>query len=115
MRIAALLAGAILVSAGAIADSLDDRVVIHSTTVTFDRALASTPAGARDLYAALKLAASRVCVDTSDLLVVQGRLFTACRSAALGQAVSRIDIQALSELHRKDGRVRGRRVRSAGG
>lgn len=101
----AIIAGALMISTSAMAES-SDSVVIQRTTVKFDRSVASTPAGAEVLYTELSQAASRVCVDNSSPLVAQGGRFAECRSAALGQAVGKVNIQAISELYSKDGRVR---------
>lgn len=102
----ALVAGAMILSLGAVAGQQDESVTIQKTTVKYNRASAATPVGAVELYSTLNNAASRVCVDSSGPLVAQGALFAVCRDAALTRAVSHVGIDAVSELHAKNDRAR---------
>ena len=104
-RNAALCAGAMLISLGAIAEQADSSVRIQTRTVKYDRAAASTAVGAGELYSSPNQAVGRVCVDSSEAMMVQGRLYAQCRNAALAEAVDTIGIQALSVLHAQDSRV----------
>lgn len=98
-RSAALIAGAMF-SLGAMAQSPDSDVQVSSQFVKFNRAEASTPAGAADLYQSLNVAAARVCIDSSTLL--QRGSYTECRDAALAKAVDDVKIDAVSVLLQSD-------------
>ncbi|HXC58003.1 MAG TPA: UrcA family protein [Steroidobacteraceae bacterium] len=101
IRSAALLAGA-LISLGAMAQTPDSDVQVVTTTVKFNRAEASTPTGAADLYHSLNRAAARVCVDHYASAALQRDSYFECRDAALAKAVDQVDISALSALHQGD-------------
>lgn len=104
----ALLAGAMVLSLGAMAEQQDASVLVQKTTVKYNRATAATPVGAVQLYTTLNNAASRTCVDSSGPLVAQGApSFDLCRNAALTSAVSYVGIDAVSQLHAKNDRIRG--------
>jgi len=104
-RNAALCAGAMFVSLGAMAETFDSSVRIQTKTVKYNRAAATTSTGAEDLYSSLNLAVARVCVDPTGPMQVQGRLYAQCRDTALAQAVGSIGIEAVSALHAMDSRV----------
>jgi UrcA family protein len=105
-RNAALCAGAMLISLGAMAEAPDSSVVVQTKTVKYNRAEATTTAGAEQLYGSLNLAVARVCVDSAEPAFLQGAVYAQCRDAALAQAVDEIGIQAVTALHAQDNRVR---------
>ncbi len=105
-RNAALCAGAMLVSLGAMANAPDSSVVVQTKTVKFNRAEATTPTGAVELYSSLNQVVARVCVDSAEPMYLQGAVYAQCRDAALAQAVDDIGIQAVSALHAQDNRSR---------
>lgn len=98
IRSAALLAGA-LISLGAMAQTPDSDVEVTTKIVKFNRAEASTPAGAADLYESLNLAAAHVCVDHYASAALQRESYSECRDAALAKAVDQVDISTLSALY----------------
>ena len=108
-RNAVLCAGAMLVSLGAMAEAADSSVRIQTRTVKYDRAAATTAAGAEQLYSSLNQAVVRVCVDSAEPMMVQGHLYAQCRDAALGQAVDTVGIEAVSALHAQTSRTAGSR------
>jgi len=101
LRSAALLAGA-LISLGAMAQTPDSDVEVVTKTVKFDRAEASTPAGASNLYQSLNQAAAHVCVDHYASAALQSESYAQCRDAALAKAVDQVDISALTALYQGD-------------
>jgi UrcA family protein len=100
-RNAAFIAGA-MISLGAMAQTPDNDVQINTQTVKFNRAEASTPAGAADLYQSLNHAASHVCVDFSAPATLQRGSYSECRDSALAKAVGDVKIEAVSVLHQSD-------------
>ena len=108
-RNAALCAGAMLVSLGAMAEAADSSVRIQTRIVKYDHAAATTAAGAEQLYSSLNQAVVRVCVDSAEPMMVQGRLYAQCRDAALDRAVGTVGIEAVSALHAQNSRAAGSR------
>jgi UrcA family protein len=104
-RNATLCAGAMLISLGAMADTADSSVQVQSKTVKYNRAAATTSVGAEELYSSLNQTVARVCMDSAEPMLLQGRLYAQCRDAALAQAVGTIGIEAVSALHAQDSRV----------
>jgi UrcA family protein len=100
-RSAALIAGA-MISLGAMAQSPDSDVQVSTQTIKFNRAEASTPAGAADLYQSLNSAAAHVCVDPSSPAALQRASYSECRDAALSKAVDEVKIEAVTALHQTD-------------
>ena len=101
MRGAALLAGAMMISLGAMAGTTDS-VVVSTTTVKFNRAEASAPAGAIELYDSLNSAAARVCIDPDAMGRLQDESYVTCRDAALAKAVGDVGIEAVSAIYQSD-------------
>jgi UrcA family protein len=108
-RNAVLCAGAMLVSLGAMAEAAESSVRIQTRIVKYDRAAATTAVGAEQLYSSLNQAVVRVCVDSAEPMMVQGRLYAQCRDAALDQAVGTVGIEAVSALHAQNSRAVGSR------
>jgi UrcA family protein len=104
-RNAALCAGAMLVSLGAMAEAADTGVRIQTRTVKYNRAAATTAVGAEQLYNSLNQAVVRACVDSAEPMMVQRQLYAQCRDAALDQAVGSIGIEAVSALHAQNSRT----------
>jgi UrcA family protein len=100
----ALLAGAMLFSAGAWPlPPPGEPVVTRTMTVKYDPATAATAEGAAALYARLRIAASRVCANPDEHLSSRRfddrRAHGACMSEALDTAVAEIGIAMLTALH----------------
>lgn len=94
-----LLAGAMLFSGGAWAlPPPADGMTTRSTTVKYSAAKVTTAAGAAELYARLRHAASRVCMDTTRRIDSQTAV-AACMKEALDGAVARIGSPMLTALH----------------
>ena len=104
----AALLGAMILSATAMAQSPDlaDSVVLQTQTVKFDRAEASTPAGAAQLLGSLNRAAVRVCLDPSAPTALQRAEYSECRDAALQKAVDDVGIDAVAALYQNSEYVR---------
>jgi UrcA family protein len=100
-RGAVLLAGA-MISMGAMAQSPDGDVQVVTKTVKFNRAEASTPAGAADLYQTLNTVAAHVCVDNYAPAALQRASYSECRNAALAKAVDDVKIDAVTVLLQSD-------------
>jgi UrcA family protein len=99
---AALLIGAVLLSTGAVASTIEDSVVTQSEQVKYSGAEAATAAGATELYASLRAAARRVCGETYSRSTVKVDAETAkCRSGAIGNAVAYVSIPAVTAIHTK--------------
>jgi UrcA family protein len=100
LRNFALLAGAMLLSTGAMAAPLADAKVTKTETVKYSIPSSTTVEGAVALYQKLQEAAVRVCAEseatayryTSDSL-------ESCASSALDKAVQDIGIPMVSALH----------------
>lgn len=100
LRNFALLAGAMLLSTGAMAAPLSDAKVTKTETVKYSVPSSTTVEGAVALYQKLQEAAVRVCAEseatayrfTSDSL-------DSCVSGALDKAVQDIGIPMVSALH----------------
>jgi UrcA family protein len=100
LRNFALLAGAMLLSTGAMAAPLSDSKVTKTETVKYSVPSSTTVEGAVALYQKLQEAAVRVCAEseasayrfTSDSL-------DSCVSGALDKAVQDIGIPMVSALH----------------
>jgi UrcA family protein len=101
LRKFSLLAGAALLSTGAIAAPLGDAPVIRSETVKYSVAGTSTPAGAAALYQKLHETAARVCggADTASSWLYPAGSFQSCVSDALDKAVRRVAIPMVTAMH----------------
>jgi len=86
---------------GATATAADATTVV-SRTVKYSAATAATPAGAVDLYAALRMAASKVCSDASSPVMASLAPSEGCRADALSRAVADVNIDAVTALHLRD-------------
>ncbi len=99
---AALLIGAVLLSTGAVASTMEDSVVTQSEQVKYSTSEAATAVGATELYASLRAAARRVCVASYGKITVRGDAETAkCMSSAVGNAVAYVSIPAVTAIHTK--------------
>jgi UrcA family protein len=101
---ALLLAGASLLSMSAGPALAAEMMVTHSETVQYYRDVASTPAGAVELYGKLHAAASRTCRDRGLPLATSSSARHACMSAALAQAVADVNIDVVTALLMQDSR-----------
>jgi UrcA family protein len=100
MRKIALLAGAALLSTGAIAAPIADAPETRSETVKYSVASTATPEGAAALYQKLRETAARVCgaADASSWLYPAGSYET-CVTDALDKAVRRVAIPVVTVMH----------------
>jgi UrcA family protein len=99
-RVLALLAGAVLLPASALASPVQEDVV-RSETVKYRPAAASTADGAKKLYGQLEAAALRVCaVDRPMRPYFAER---ACVDKALDKAVADVGSFYLTAVHLKHG------------
>ncbi|MEO6078476.1 MAG: UrcA family protein [Steroidobacteraceae bacterium] len=97
---AALLIGAVLLSTGAMASSVEDAVVVQSVQVKYSVSEAATSVGAAELYASLHAAARKVCVETFGRTTVgEDALAAKCISAAVTAAVADVSIPAVTAVH----------------
>jgi UrcA family protein len=103
---AALLAGTMILSFTAMAQEPADSVVLHTQTVRFDRAQATTPAGAAELYNSLQRAAVRVCLAPEAPAGLQRAEYSECRDTALAKAVGDVGIDAVAALYQGGDGVR---------
>ena len=101
VRRVALLAGAVLLSASAMARPLSDAVITRTEAVKYSVADVATSTGAADLYSKLQTAAAKVCSDTVDSYIVLDRQFTYadCMATALDKAVADVGSPMLTAVH----------------
>src|SRR5690606_31108554 len=98
----ALLAGAILFTAGARAmPPLAEATMTRTETVKYDPIAATTPEGAVELYGRLQQTAARVCSEQGSRTrpLRHDPAYEACAKEALEGAVRRVDIPMVSLLH----------------
>lgn len=97
---AALLIGAVLLSTGAMASTIEDSVVIESEAVKYNVSEAATAVGATELYASLRAAARRVCTGSFGKITLKSDAETAkCMSGAISNAVADVSIPAVTALY----------------
>jgi UrcA family protein len=96
----ALLAGAVLLSTGAMAAPIADAVT-RSETVQYSVAGTATPEGAAALYQKLHETAARVCggADTASSWRYPAGSYETCFRAALDNAVRRVAIPMVTAVH----------------
>lgn len=101
LRKIALLAGAALLSTGAIAAPIAGASVTRSETVKYSVTGAATPEGAAALYQKLHETAARVCggVDTATSSLYPSGSYEACMTEALDNAVRRVAIPMVTAMH----------------
>ncbi len=99
LRDFALLAGAALLSAGAIAMPLDGQTVTRTEIVKYSAPESTTPEGAKKLYRKLQSAARRVCSYEHQPLGVFPD--PSCVSSALSKAVADVASPPIAALHMK--------------
>jgi UrcA family protein len=102
---AALLLGAMVLSASAGAAPPVEATVTQIEKVKYARLPAETPAGASKLYGALQAAASRVCREPGMRPSMMGASYMACADAALAKAVDDVDIDAVSAIYLRNGKL----------
>jgi UrcA family protein len=97
----ALLAGAAVLSTGAIASPLSERALQRSETVKYSPWKATTIEGATELYEKLHAAAAKVCSSDDRRFSVRDMQdsYDACTTKALGKAVARVHSPLLTALH----------------
>jgi UrcA family protein len=97
----ALLAGAAMLSTGAIASPLSERALQRSETVKYSPSKATTIEGAMELYEKLHSAAVKVCSSDDRRFSVRDMQdsYDACATKALGKAVARVHSPLLTALH----------------
>lgn len=95
----ALLAGTLLLPLSAAATIPADGLLSSTVTVKYDPSRASTTDGASRLYGSLQSAAARVCRDADTRGLTLDFSYYQCTSSALDDAVRKLDIPAISELH----------------
>ncbi len=98
-RGAALLTGSLLLPLAAAATIPAETLVSNTVTVKYRPSLASTSSGAKRLYGSLRSAAVSACRDPGSPAFVIDAAYRACASGALDQAVEKVNIPAISELH----------------
>jgi UrcA family protein len=101
VRKLALLAGAALLSTGAIAAPLGDAPMTRSETIKYSVASTATPEGAAALYRKLHETAARVCggADTASSWLYPAGSYETCFTAALDKAVRRVGIPMVTAMH----------------
>jgi UrcA family protein len=101
LRKLALLAGAALLSTGAMAAPIADAPVTRSETVKYSVASSTTPEGAAALYLKLHETAARVCggADTASSWLYPAGSYEVCVEAALDKAVRRVAIPMVTAMH----------------
>ncbi len=96
-----LLAGATLLSAGAMAAPMDSSVVTRSETVKYSVPRAHTETGAAILYRKLNDAAENVCRTPDDpmLIFYSTDSYQSCYTNALHKAVRKVNIAGVTALY----------------
>lgn len=102
---AALLLGAMVLSASAWAAPPAETTVTQIETVKYARAPSETPAGAAKLYGALQAAAARACREPGMRPSMMGTSYFACADAALAKAVDDVNIDAVSAMHLQNSKL----------
>lgn len=105
-RGAMLLAGAMLLSAGAMADDLTGTMT-RSETVQYKPSMAATEAGAEQLYKKLQSAAARVCRNPADR-IAKGEAYYSCTGKALAKAVKDVNLDAVAAIYLDKNKVADR-------
>jgi UrcA family protein len=100
LRNFALLAGAALLSTGALATPVLEPTVTESEIVKYSAPEAATPQGARMLYGKLQAAARRVCSGSVPASLIP-HVDRVCAAEALSKAVADVDNPLLIALHRE--------------
>lgn len=110
LRNLALLAGAALLSAGAMADTLNSSIVTKTETVKYSIPDARTATGAVALYRKLSDAAANVCTrpEPDGLSFYAANSYESCFTKALDKAVRKVGIHRVTALyleHEANGRL----------
>jgi UrcA family protein len=97
----ALLAGATLLSTGAMASPLSERVLTRTETVKYNPAKATTINGAAELYEKLHAAAAKVCSsdDRRFSALDMQDTYEKCTATALDKAVAKVHSPLVMALH----------------
>ncbi len=98
----ALLGAALLLPLGAAATIPAEPLLSNSVTVKYRPSRAATADGAARLYESLRSAAAAVCRDPATPPLVVDSDYRACASTALEQAVEKVNLPAIRELHLQD-------------
>jgi UrcA family protein len=101
VRVIVLLAGATLLSTGAMASPPSQQALTRSETIKYNPAKATTIEGATELYEKLRAAAAKVCSSkgTGYSAIDMQNDYDACVRKALHQAVGRVRSPLLTALH----------------
>jgi UrcA family protein len=109
IRIAMVLSGAVLLSAGAMANPLPDaEVEIQTQSVKYSQVHAAEPAGAADLHARMRAAARKVCArlwDGQHLPLANAIAERNCVDKAISEAVAAVNIPAVTVVHMQNGKT----------
>lgn len=100
LRKLTLLAGAALLSTGALATPVDESTVTATEIVKYNVPESATPNGARVLYKKLQAAAARVCSASMPATKIPA-VDRACAAAALGKAVGDVGNPLVIALHQQ--------------
>ena len=73
---------------------------LRTMTVNYDDLNINSDQGAKALYSRLRTAARRVCMNLQGKELRQRELWTACFNESLARAVSAVNQERLTELHR---------------
>jgi UrcA family protein len=103
-----LLAGATLLSTGAMASPPSERMLTRTETVKYSPTKATTLDGAAELYEKLRAAAAKVCSskDTGFSPYDAQDAYEACTNKAIRQAVTKVHSPLLMALHLQDTSMR---------
>jgi UrcA family protein len=104
LRNFALLAGAALLSTGAMADPFNSAVIKKTETIKYSAPEAHTAAGAAALYKRLSDAASQVCSATGADAAYYPAIdsygsYESCFTKALDKAVRKVNITSVTALY----------------
>jgi UrcA family protein len=106
LRNIALLAGAALLSTGALAVSLTEQTVTRTETIKYSVSDATTVEGATALYQKLQSAATRVCGEAGEAAFGGFRTASsleACVAGSLGKAVQDVGNPLVLAVHLQAG------------
>ena len=109
LRNLALLAGAALLSTGALATPVDEPTITETEVVRYSVPETATPQGARAFYRKLQAAAMRVCSATVPATRIP-YVDRSCAANALGKAVADVGNPLVIALHHEmqgDSRMAG--------
>ena len=109
MYVTTLLAGTLMLSAGAMAEVPQADVNIQSETIKYNPVRAAEAAGAKDLYLKLRRAARMVCGYESGVRqpIEIDSAIAGCVNESMTAAVAKVKIPALTALHLPTGKEGG--------